>query len=70
VQVGAFNVKGNATKLAKKLNTKGFQLETKIVEPKGKVYMVGTGNLTTEKKAQQTKKNLIDFGFKNSFIRN
>jgi hypothetical protein len=81
--VGAFSIKDNANKLAKKINSKGFQTkifikkinmqgvksDTKLVETDGKAYIVLAKNLATERKAQQAKKTLINLGFKNSFIR-
>ena len=83
IQVGAFSIKDNANKLAKKINSKGFQTkifikkikmqgvksDTKLVETDGKAYIVLAKNLATERKAQQAKKTLINLGFKNSFIR-
>ena len=116
VQIGAFFIKDNATKLAKKLNSKGLKAKIhirnikstqhqessgnftqkdhaassstkikalgfnptikknglnpnrKIVTINQKVYVVRSESIATETKARQTRKSLINHGFKNSFI--
>jgi hypothetical protein len=116
VQIGAFFIKDNATKLVKKLNSKGLKAKIhirnikstqhqvssgnftqkdhaassstkikalgfnptikknglnpnrKIVTINQKVYVVRSEGIATETKARQTRKSLINHGFKNSFI--
>ena len=116
VQIGAFFIKDNATKLVKKLNSKGLKAKIhirnikstqhqvssgnftqkdhaassstkikalgfnptikknrlnpnrKIVTINQKVYVVRSEGMATETKARQTRKSLINHGFKNSFI--
>ena len=116
VQIGAFFIKDNATKLVKKLNSKGLKAKIhirnikstqhqessgnftqkdhaassstkikalgfnptikknglnpnqKIVTINQKVYVVHSEGIATETKARQTRKSLINHGFKNSFI--
>ena len=116
VQIGAFFIKDNATKLVKKLNSKGLKAKIhirnikstqhqvssgnftqkdhaassstkikalgfnptikknglnpnrKIVTINQKVYVVRSESIATETKARQTRKSLINHGFKNSFI--
>ena len=116
VQIGAFFIKDNATKLVKKLNSKGLKAKIhirnikstqhqvssgnftqkdnaassstkikalgfnstikknrlnsnrKIVKINQKVYVVRSEGIATETKARQTRKSLINHGFKNSFI--
>ena len=116
VQIGAFFIKDNATKLVKKLNSKGLKAKIhirnikstqhqvssgnftqkdhaassstkikalgfnptikknglnpnrKIVTINQKVYVVRSESIATETKARQTRKSLINLGFKNSFI--
>jgi cell division protein FtsN len=69
LELGLFSKKQKATSLAKKLKLKGVKSNTKLIEANKKIYTVLATNLGTENKAQQTKKNLIKLGFKNSFIR-
>jgi len=52
----------------KKLINKDLNSNQKIVTTNQKVNIVRTKGIATESKAQQTRKNLINLGFKNSFI--
>ena len=66
--MGLFSKKQKATSLADKLKTKGIKSDIKLVEANREIYIVLAKNLTTERKAQQARKTLINLGFKNSFI--
>jgi len=69
IELGLFSKKQKATSLADKLKTKGIKSDIKLVEANREIYIVLAKNLTTERKAQQARKMLINLGFKNSFIR-
>ena len=68
LELGLFTKKKDATIFAKKLKNNGLNVNQKIVTTNQKVYIVRTKGIATESKARQTRKSLINLGFKNSFI--
>ena len=68
LELGLFTKKKDATILAKKLKKIELNPNQKIVTINQKVYIVRSKGIATKSKAQQSRKNLINHGFKNSFI--
>ena len=68
LELGLFTKKKDTTILAKKLKNIQLNLNQKIVTINQKVYIVRSKGIATESKARQTRKSLINHGFKNSFI--
>ena len=68
LELGLFNKKKDATIFANKLKNNGLNPNQKIVTINQKVYIVRSKGIATESKARQTRKSLINLGFKNSFI--
>jgi len=68
LKLGLFAKKNDATIFVDKLKNTNFRTNQKSITTNQKVYTVRTKGLLTKNKAQQIKKNLINFGFKNSFI--
>ena len=68
LELGLFTKKKDATIFAKKLKNNGINPNQKIVTINQKVYVVRSEGIATESKARQTRKSLINLGFKNSFI--
>jgi len=68
LKLGLFTKKKDATILAKKLKNIQLNLNQKIVTINQKVYIVRSKGIATKSKAQQSRKNIINHGFKNSFI--
>ncbi|MCL0045745.1 SPOR domain-containing protein [Nitrospinaceae bacterium] len=68
LELGLFTKKKDATIFAKKLKNNGLNPNQKIVTINQKVYIVRSKGISTESKARQTRKSLINLGFKNSFI--
>ena len=68
LELGIFTKKKDATIFAKKLKNNGLNPKQKIVTINQKVYIVRSKGIATESKARQTRKSLINLGFKNSFI--
>ena len=68
LELGLFTKKKDATIFAKKLKKNGLNPNRKIVTINQKVYVVRSEGIATETKARQTRKSLINHGFKNSFI--
>ena len=69
LELGLFTKKKNATIFAKKLKNNGLNPNQKIVTINQKVYIVRSKGIGIESKARQTRKSLINLGFKNSFIK-
>ena len=68
LELGLFTKKKDATVFAMKLKNNGLNPSQKIVTINQKVYIVRSKGIATENKARQTRKNLINHGYKNSFI--
>ena len=68
LELGLFTKKKDATIFARKLKNNGLNPNQKIVTINQKVYIVRSKGIATESKARQTRKSLINLGFKNSFI--
>ena len=68
LELGLFSKKKDATTFAKKLQNNGLNPNQKKVSTNQKVYIVRSKGIDTETKARQTRKSLINLGFKNSFI--
>jgi len=68
LELGLFIKKRDSTIFAKKLKNNGLNPNQKIVTINQKVYIVRSKGIATESKARQTRKSLINLGFKNSFI--
>ncbi len=68
LELGLFTKKKEATIFARKLKNNGLNPNQKIVTINQKVYIVRSKGIATESKARQTRKSLINLGFKNSFI--
>ena len=61
-------VLNNKIRSLKKLKNNDLNSNQKIVTINQKVYIVRSKGIATESKARQTRKSLINLGFKNSFI--
>ena len=68
LELGLFSKKKDATVFVEKLKNNNFRTNQKLITRNQKVYTVRTKGLLTKSKAQQVRKKLINFGFKNSFI--
>ena len=68
LELGLFSKKKDATVFVEKLKNTNFRTNQKLITRNQKVYTVRTKGLLTKSKAQQVRKKLINFGFKNSFI--
>ncbi|HIF01993.1 MAG TPA: SPOR domain-containing protein [Nitrospinaceae bacterium] len=68
LELGLFEKKKDATVFIDKLKNTNFSTSQKSITRNQKVYTVRTKGLLTKSKAQQARKKLINFGFKNSFI--
>ena len=68
LELGLFAKKKDATVFVEKLKNTNFRTNQKLITRNQKVYTVRTKGLLTKSKAQQVRKKLINFGFKNSFI--
>ena len=64
LELGLFTKKKDATSLAKKLKKIELNPNHKIVTINQKVYIVRSKGIATKSKAQQSRKNLINLGFK------
>ena len=72
VQLGAFSIKKNAKKFSNQVNVEGFNTvifvrDTKSTEKK--TYIVRIEGIETTNEAQKIRQQLVNQGFKNSFIR-
>ena len=63
VQVGAFSIKDNATKLAKRLNSKGFKTEIYVRSIKSTKHQVSSGNFTEKGDAASSFAKFKSLGF-------
>jgi cell division septation protein DedD len=63
VQVGAFSIKANATKLAKKLNSKGFKTEIYARSIKSTKHQVSSGNFIEKADAASSFAKFKSLGF-------
>jgi hypothetical protein len=63
VQVGAFSIKANATKLAKKLNSKGFKAEIYARSIKSTKHQVSSGNFIQKADAASSFAKFKSLGF-------
>ena len=69
LELGLFIKKKKATLFAKELKSNGLHPNQKIIKINQKVYIVRSKGIATESKARQIRKNLVNLGFKNSFIK-
>jgi len=69
LELGLFNKEQEANTFFKKLKKSGYKLNKKIIKVDRNIYTVLSKGLTTERQALQVKKNITNYGFKNSFIR-
>ena len=63
VQVGAFSIKDNATKLAKRLNSKGFKTEIYVRSTKSTKHQVSSGNFIEKGDATSSFAKFKSLGF-------
>jgi cell division septation protein DedD len=68
LELGLFAKKKDATVFVDKLKNTNFRTSQKSITRNQRVYTVRTKGLLTKIEAQQARKKLINFGFKNSFI--
>jgi hypothetical protein len=69
LELGLFNKEQEASTFVKKLKKSGYKLNKKIIKVDRNIYTVLSKGLKTERKAQQVRKSINNYGFKNSFIR-